>query len=334
MFGRAKPRVVHLIDDTTAGGVMRVLDHLTTSKALAQDADHRIMTVTRGKPSMRKIAGDVIVSHLSISWRTLPALTALRLRHPFAKIVHVEHSYTDGFVQHNVSSKRRFFTLLRGAFRLFDNVVAVSDGQAKWIKQQALVSSQKLIVIRSYVDLSPFNALPRHGGPVRCFGAIGRLDRQKGFDVLIKAFRQVKGPDLRLSIYGEGPEEAKLRTLAEGDARIRFEGFANCPTAPYATADVVLMPSRWEAYGLVAIEALSAGCKLVCSGVDGLSDHADFGAELLPDNNVTEWVQAMERLSIETLQLSPLDVTASSAQANRAGWGKLLGPDCNKRAAA
>jgi len=35
-----KPKVVHLIDDTTAGGVMRVLDHLTGSPDLAQDADH------------------------------------------------------------------------------------------------------------------------------------------------------------------------------------------------------------------------------------------------------------------------------------------------------
>ena len=94
------------------------------------------------------------------------------------------------------------------------------------------------------------------------------------------------------------------------------------------------MPSRWEAYGLVAIEALAAGCKLVCSDVDGLSDHVDFGADLLAGNDVTEWIQAIERLSIETRRLSAIDVTTPSALASRRGWEKLLRPASHGWAAA
>jgi len=51
-------------------------------------------------------------------------------------------------------------------------------------------------------------------------GAIGRLDRQKGFDTLIEAFRQTRNPNVALHIYGEGEEGLALRALAEGDPRI------------------------------------------------------------------------------------------------------------------
>ncbi|WP_342077566.1 glycosyltransferase family 4 protein [Yoonia sp. SS1-5] len=319
-----KPQVIHLIDDTTAGGVMRVLDHLTQSQDLAQDADHRIMQVKRGQVSARRITADVIVSHLSISWRTLPALAALRARHPFSRIIHVEHSYTAGFVQHNVTHQRRFFCLLRCAFRLFDTVVAVSKGQADWLTGQQLVSPDKLSVIRSYVDLSPFAGLPPRIGPITHFGAIGRLDRQKGFDTLITAFRQVKGLDLRLSIFGDGPESANLRALADGDPRIIFEGFAATPTAPYAKVDAVLMPSRWEAYGLVAIEALAAGRRLVASNIDGLQDHRAIGADLLNGADVTDWAQKIANLARDTGQVATRDVGAIRGSENRQDWQWLL----------
>ena len=318
------PKVVHLIDDTTAGGVMRVLDHLTGSPELAKDADHQVQTVTRGRVSLQRIKADVIVSHLSISWRTLPALMALRTRHPFTKLIHVEHSYTSGFVQHNVSNKRRFFTLLRTGFRLFDNVVAVSKGQAKWLKAEGLVDTPELTVIPSYVDLTPFDALPSRTGPVKHFGAIGRLDRQKGFDVLISAFQRVEGEDLRLSIFGQGPEEANLRSLARNDQRIIFKGFAETPTAPYQSVDAVLMPSRWEAYGLVAIEALAARRALICNKIDGLQDHAEFGAQMATVHDVEGWTSKINDFAGRKIDPKPSCIDSICALDNRRGWKTVL----------
>ncbi len=318
------PKVVHLIDDTTAGGVMRVLEYLTQSPELAQDADHKVRTVKRGRISLRHIQADVIVSHLSISWRTLPALMALRARHPSTKLFHVEHSYTGGFVQHNVTNKQRFATLLRTGFRLFDKVIAVSDGQGKWLKEESYVERSKVTVIRSYVDLAPFTALPSATGPVKHFGAIGRLEKQKGFDVLISAFKKVEGDDLRLSIFGQGPEETNLRALAQNDPRIIFEGFAETPTAPYQTVDVVLMPSRWEAYGLVAIEALAAGRTLISSGVDGLRDHTEFGALIVTANDIDCWTTKISEFVGQIIHSKPTCIGSMCALDNRWDWKNSL----------
>lgn len=290
------PRIVHLVDDTTAGGVMRVLDHILTASEMAQTAHHSLISVDRGRMSLGRIKADVIVSHLAVSWRAMPMLTALRARHPRTPLVHVEHSYTKAFVAANVTHKRRFGTLLRMAYRLFNQVVAVSQAQGQWLVQCGAVRASALTVIPSCVDLSAFRALEPAKSPVRVIGAIGRLDRQKGFDTLIKGFRRTSRPDISLHIYGDGSEGGALRDLAGNDPRIRFMGFSPDPVAAMAAVDVVAMPSNWEAYGLVAIEALAAGRSLLVNDIDGLVDHVPHGAHTVADNTVEAWQNALERM--------------------------------------
>lgn len=288
------PRIVHLVDDTTAGGVMRVLDHILTAPAMSQTADHSLVVIDPGRISLARIEADVIVSHLAISWRAMPMLVSLRGRHPKTPLIHVEHSYTKAFVARNVIHKRRFSTLLRVAYRLFDRVVAVSQAQGQWLAQSGAVRASVLSVIPSCVDLSAFRAVVPAKSPARVIGAIGRLDRQKGFDTLIKAFRQTTRPDMFLHVYGQGPEEDALRSLAADDPRIRFMGFSPDPATAMAAVDVVAMPSNWEAYGLVAIEALAAGRSLLVNDIDGLIDHMPQGAQVVFDRSVAGWQDALE----------------------------------------
>ncbi len=288
------PRVLHLVDDNTAGGVMRVINYLLTSPELASHGHHRILHVMRGKITRQVHQADLIVSHLSISWRNLPVLIAARDANASTPIVHVEHSYTEAFVALNVTNRSRFTTLIRTAFSLFDRIVAVSHAQAAWISKRDFCRADKVVTIQSCVDLSALRALPAPSGRPRVFGAIGRLEPQKGFDTLIKAFRARTTQDTELHIYGAGHEDLNLRNLAAGDQAIVFKGHTGSPETAYRDVDVVLMPSRWEAYGLVAVEALSAGRPVFCASTDGMRDHADIGATLVDSNVVTVWTAVME----------------------------------------
>lgn len=322
-----RPHVLHLVDDTTAGGVMRVLDHITTAPELAKDADHRLRSISRDRWLPERMQADVIVSNLAISWRALPMLMALRLLHPKTKLIHVEHSYTEQFVAVNVTHKKRFATLLRCAYALFDKVVAVSYGQADWLKKSGAVKPHTLSVIQSCVDLSRFRKLSPPTAPLRVIGAIGRLDEQKGFDLLIEAFRKTANPNIALHVYGEGAEEAKLRRLAKDDPRIEFKGFASDPVAVMAAVDIVAMPSRWEAYGLVAIEALAAKRPLLASSIDGLQDHVQKGANAVkPGSDVERWQQAIEQVTA----IGPADSTFQAQSTTHpedlyaAAWSDML----------
>ena len=317
-----RPLILHLVDDLTCGGVTRVLDHIQSCPKMAQDAEHRVQPVKRGAFVPGRVEADIIVSHLSVSWRTLPALIALRALKASVPLVHVEHSYTEAFAHHNVTRTGRFLSLLRTAYALFDRVVAVSEGQAEWLSKADLVQPEHLSVIRSCVDYRAFRALPAPAGPIRTFGAVGRLERQKGFDTMIEAFIQVKVPDIRLEIFGTGPQEAELRTLARSDGRIRFMGFTSDPAMALASVDAVLMPSRWEAYGLVAAEALSARRPVLVNAIDGLTDHAEYGASVVADASAATWAKAISAAS--RIGVPPPRPTAQLEISFAAGWHRLI----------
>jgi len=306
--------ILHLVDDTRPGGVMRVLEHLQQITALGT---HEVVAVDRSSLSAPRLEADLIVSHLSISWRRLPWFIGLRARNSGTPLIHVEHSYTEGFVGLNVPHRARLRSLLRTVYALFDRVVAVSAAQGDWLTRRGLVGLEALRVIRSAIAPGPFVALAAPQG-ARRIGAIGRFDRQKGFDLLIDAFRATHRPDLTLDLFGDGPDRARLAALADGDPRIRLRPWTD-PVSAMAQLDVIAMPSRWEGYGLVALEARLAGRRLLVSGVDGLADHVASGAEPVRGAGTGPWTEALERLD-GTLAPPAL---RSRAEAEAAAFGDL-----------
>jgi glycosyltransferase involved in cell wall biosynthesis len=95
---------------------------------------------------------------------------------------------------------------------------------------------------------------------------VGRLDAEKGLDVLLEAFRDVPG---ELEIVGSGTEEAALRRAAP--ERVSFTGplGRDDVVARYAAADAFVLPSRSEQWGMVLNEAAAAGLPLVATTAAG-----------------------------------------------------------------
>lgn len=107
-------------------------------------------------------------------------------------------------------------------------------------------------------------------------GALGRLEAQKGFDVLIEAATKLLRtyPNTRLVIFGEGAQrrrlEARIATLGL-NGRIRLPGFTPEPACALAAMDVFVCSSRWEGLPLAVLEALLAGRPVVATeaAIDG-----------------------------------------------------------------
>jgi glycosyltransferase involved in cell wall biosynthesis len=129
----------------------------------------------------------------------------------------------------------------------------------------------------------------------------GRLVAAKGAGVLVRAMRDI---DAELIIGGEGRDGPKLRRLAErlGIAdRVRFTGWLpdREMAKELACAAVVAMPSVWpEPFGIVAIEALSAGTPVVVSATGGVLDWVQDGVNALavPPGAVAPLAGALRRL--------------------------------------
>ena len=95
---------------------------------------------------------------------------------------------------------------------------------------------------------------------------VGQLIHRKGVDVLLRAIAPLMNewPDLRLTLVGAGEQAEALKDMANSlgiEKRVAFEGALPSDRIPaqLATADVLVLPSRWDGWGMVVNEALSAG---------------------------------------------------------------------------
>ena len=127
--------------------------------------------------------------------------------------------------------------------------------------------------------------------------AVGRLSHEKGLDVLVEA---VRGLPVELEIAGVGPEEPRLRALA-GD-NVSFLGWVARDALPdlYANADVAVMPSRSDPWGLVLNEAALAGLPLVSTTAAGAAwDVIEDGVNgfRVPPGDVRALRAAIERIA-------------------------------------
>ncbi len=140
------------------------------------------------------------------------------------------------------------------------------------IKDHASIESA--VVIPNGVQISRFSSKSREEsrqllglrGADFVVVCVARLAHEKGVDLLVEAATTI--PSVVVLIAGDGPERADLRTRAP--ANVRFLGQVSDPAELYAAADLVVVPSREEGQGLVALEAMAAGAPVIATRVGGL----------------------------------------------------------------
>lgn len=111
------------------------------------------------------------------------------------------------------------------------------------------------------------------------FVFVGRFDRQKGLDLLMKALPLIKRQDFVLHLIG-APELSDGIAIDLSDARVHAHGWIDHTELDswLAAADAVIIPSRWEGFGLVAIEAMRNGAPVLASNRGALPEVLNRGS--------------------------------------------------------
>ena len=172
-----------------------------------------------------------------------------------------------------------------------DLLIASTADEADDLVHSYKADPERVYVVAPGIDLATFQPLDRGEarlkigyGPGRLLLFVGRLERLKGVEVAIRALALLldrEHEDLRLLVLGEdsrdGDESEMERLKAVATSlnvrdRVDFLGSVAHHELPYfyAAADVLVMPSYSESFGLVALEAQACGRPVVASGVSGL----------------------------------------------------------------
>lgn len=220
-----------------------------------------IRTVWRMEPN---------VVHLHSTFAGAVGRVALLLLRPFRKprVVYCPHCFA--FLMDQTASKRRIYAFIeRALYPLTDAIICVSEFE----RQEAIkagLPKHKLKLVYNGVPVDTFKPKTEeeqptdNNRPIRALFA-GRLDEQKGFDILLEAMRQIPAGTVHLDVAGS---RANATTHTNMDAEnITYHGWVNQAELAqlYTRADVMVMPSRWEGFPMSLLEAMAHGLPVIAS---------------------------------------------------------------------
>jgi glycosyltransferase involved in cell wall biosynthesis len=190
----------------------------------------------------------------------------------------------------------------RAVGRLAHAQIAISHGLARYLARTEGFSESSFEVIHYGIAVEALGARARGAEPR--FLSVGRLIPIKGHDVLLRAFARVldRRPDARLAIAGHGQLEQELRSLSASlglEGAVSFLGQVSPAQALIEEASVVVVPSRGEGFGMVALEAMERGRPVVATAVGGLGDLVRDGVTglLVPAEDAEALAAAMLALA-------------------------------------
>mgnify|MGYP002623804974 CR=1 FL=1 len=162
-------------------------------------------------------------------------------------------------------ARKDLWRLKRSVSR-FHALVALTDDDARCWSPFV-----RTVVIPNYLPYRPDQPADLSAEKRRVI-AVGRLDYQKGQDLLIQAWSHVeqRHPDWRLDIFGDGKEKPHLLSLIS-DLQLKTVTLHPSTThiyTEYLASDFLVCSSRWESFGLIIIEAMSCGIPVVSFNCD------------------------------------------------------------------
>jgi len=165
-------------------------------------------------------------------------------------------------------------------------IIAVS----KYLKREVVnlgVEESKVKVIYAGISFSLENEKEEKGKEKRVV-YIGSLVKQKGVDILLKAFKDINA---ELFIVGDGKERDSLEKIS--GKKVYFLGERKNLDKIFSKASVLVLPSREEGFGLVLLEAMSRGIPVVATRVGGIPEIINKSGLLVERENVEELRKAM-----------------------------------------
>lgn len=186
------------------------------------------------------------------------------------------------YTEHNTFNKRRKFSALRPVekrvYSKYSGLVSISEGASRNLKDWLCSSNESgldEVILNGARLFGMMDGVSSDATEGLNLISIGSLSEQKGFDISIRAVSQCREIVSSYMILGEGAERSRLEALVNEhglEGIVSMPGYVEDIEAALQSANLGLIPSRWEGFGLVAPEMLSVGLPVVASQVEGMNE--------------------------------------------------------------
>ncbi len=200
----------------------------------------------------------------------------------------------------------------RWVYGFADNLIGVSQSVSDELIKMEEIPASKAVTIYNPVSVPKF--FRKKDNEIFNWIYVGRLSGVKNVDTLIKAFKHLNHPTKGvLNIVGEGDQRVSLEDLAGNDKNIVFHGFHSEPEKFVSQADVFVLPSYTEGFGIAAVEAMFQQVPCLCSNVGGIPEFIQDNKNgwLFDPNDISMLIRKMEQI----LQLSPDEISQMGLRA-------------------
>ena len=294
---------------------------------------------------------DVIHSHYWMSGVAAEALSDAWGGTPIVQMFHTLGEMKNRVAQSEAEREGEY--RLEGEHRVLrrvDRVIAATPAEQAQLDWLYRADMRKVVVIPPGVDLGHFYPIPVDearqfiglAADARMILFVGRIEPLKGLDTLIKAVACLRVKDLpepvHLAVVGGDPDAAPEEMTAEMSRiqkmcdeltvgkMVAFLGKRGQDTLPYyySAAEVVVMPSHYESFGMVALEAMACGTPVIASQVGGLAYLVQDGVTgyHVPDGDDTALCGKLSALLGDISLRSRLGQNAAEYARNYA-WEKI-----------
>lgn len=237
--------------------------HLITFPSASRDAKSLLDFTRVALRAVDRIKPDIVHLHSTFAGALLRPLLRMRRRRPL--IAYCPHGWAFGI--ETSKTKRRAYALVeRRLARFTDLIHVVSHSEFALAEAFGLPAAKMRVLPNGIAWTPPPASTGLRSGPIR-IAFIGRHDRQKGLDVLLHAIRTDGLSHIHFDIVGNSIVSGAGKDAGSAPDNVTFHGWLSRPEAMavLSAADAMVMPSRWDAAPIVAIEAMRAGVPVIGS---------------------------------------------------------------------
>lgn len=302
-------RILHVITSLRIGGAEKLMvDLLPRLRDMGHDVDLLLFDGTMTSFRQQLESADIRVYDLGVGgsvyspiklFKLIPYLKKYDIIHThntapqlFAAIGNLICSTTLCTTEHTTSNHRRalkwYAPIDRWMYRRYKKIISISPKTEESLKQYVKINDSRFLTIFNGIDLAKYTISDK----------IKLITEQDVFAIVqVAGFRYEKDQDTVISALKYLPEKFHLFLVGDGErriilenlvrkldleARVHFLGIRDDVPKILSSADIVVMSSHWEGFGLAAVEGMAAGKPVLASDVEGLRDIVNGAGILFP----------------------------------------------------